>query len=121
LLESFLLFSHSYKVDGEHSINLEIALLLIPTRVKNNRRYKLVKTLEFRSGSNDKNLQIQSDEIVNLYRGKKVISCNLRLVKAINDKGEEFSFLTNLFDSVASEIADIYKKRWDIAKSFLNL
>lgn len=88
------------------------------TRVKNNRRYKLVKTLEFRSGSNDKNLQIQSDEIVNLYRGKKVISCNLRLVKAINDKGEEFSFLTNLFDSVASEIADIYKKRWDIEVFF---
>ena len=88
------------------------------TRVKNNRRYKPVKPLEFPSGVNDKNLQIQSDEVVNLYRGKKVINCNLRLVKAINDKGEEFSFLTNLFDSAASEIADIYKKRWDIEVFF---
>jgi hypothetical protein len=88
------------------------------TRVKNNRRYKPVKTLEFPNGVNDKNLQIQSDEVVNLYRGKKVINCNLRLVKAINDKGEEFSFLTNLFDSAASEIADIYKKRWDIEVFF---
>lgn len=88
------------------------------TRVKNNRRYKPVKTLEFPSGVKDKNLQIQSDEVVNLYRGKKVINCNLRLVKAINDKDEEFSFLTNLFDSAASEIADIYKKRWDIEVFF---
>ncbi|MEI6372011.1 MAG: IS4 family transposase, partial [Nostocales cyanobacterium ELA608] len=88
------------------------------TRVKNNRRYKPVKTLEFPNGVNDKNLQIQSDEVVNLYRGKKVINCNLRLVKAINDQGEEFSFLTNLFDSAASEIADIYKKRWDIEVFF---
>lgn len=88
------------------------------TRVKNNRRYKPVKPLEFPSGVNDKNLQIQSDEVVNLYRGKKVINCNLRLVKAINDKDEEFSFLTNLFDSAASEIADIYKKRWDIEVFF---
>jgi hypothetical protein len=88
------------------------------TRVKNNRRYKPVKTLEFPNGVNDKNLQIQSDEVVNLYRGKKVINCNLRLVKAINDQGKEFSFLTNLFDSAASEIADIYKKRWDIEVFF---
>lgn len=88
------------------------------TRVRNNRRYKLVKKLEFQSKFNDKNLQIQSDEIVNLYGGKGVINCNLRLVKAINDKDEEFWFLTNLFDSTASEVADIYKKRWDIEVFF---
>jgi len=88
------------------------------TRVKNNRRYKCVKKLEFQSNFNDKSLQIQSDEVVNLHRGRTVINCNLRLIKAINDKGKEFSFLTNLFDSATREIAEIYKKRWDIEVFF---
>ena len=37
-----------------------------------------------------------------------------RLIKAVNEDGKEVSFLTNIMDLSAEQIAEIYKKRWDI-------
>lgn len=64
------------------------------TRSKSNRRYKIVAQNEIKTRKDSK-LEIISDEIINLYQGKKLTKNNLRLIKAINESGTQILFLTN--------------------------
>jgi IS4 transposase len=54
-----------------------------------------------------------------LYKQQsKRVTCDLRLVKAKNKKGEELWFLTNIFYLSAQEVSLFYKRRWDIELFF---
>lgn len=66
-----------------------------------------------------KDLNIISDEIVNLYDKKhKQIKCNLRLIKVISQEAGKLWFLTNILYLSAQDIASTYKKRWEIEVFF---
>jgi len=88
------------------------------TRIKQNRKYNVVKTNAIIISIDDK-LEIISDEIVNLYdkKGKK-INCELRLIKARNVEQQELYFLTNIDYLSAQDIGEAYKRRWDIEVFF---
>jgi len=68
----------------------------------------------------NRELEIVSDSVVQL-RSKDVhwIKESFRLVKTVNKKtGKPLLFLTNIMDSSAFEITEIYKARWDIEVFF---
>lgn len=76
--------------------------------------------------------ELVKDSKVNLYTGRPIqnkkgnihhreekVENNFRLVVIKNEKtGKEFWFLTNEFELSAKEIADYYRKRWDIEVFF---
>ncbi len=84
------------------------------TRMKENRKYTVVKINPIQNNK-DRPLEIISDEVVNLYdkKGKK-IHCDLRFIKAKNANQHVLSFLTNIDDLSAQDISEAYKRRWDI-------
>lgn len=88
------------------------------TRIKQNRKYNVVKTNAIIINIDDQ-LEIISDEIVNLYdkKGKK-INCELRLIKAKNAAQQELYFLTNIDYLSAQDVGEAYKRRWDIEVFF---
>ena len=88
------------------------------TRMKENRKYTVVKTNLIQINQ-DGPLEIISDEIINLYdnEGKK-ISCDLRFIKAKNADQQALFFLTNIDDLSAQDIGEAYKRRWDIEVFF---
>lgn len=88
------------------------------TRVNFNRKCLVIKELKLLP-SNETDLRIISDEIVNLYNKKnQKISTNLRMIKAKTGVGRELCFLTNILNLNAYDIAQTYKKRWDIEVFF---
>lgn len=84
------------------------------TRINTNRNYKILKNNPVKESGN-KDLKILSDQIIYLYgHREKIVKCELRLIKAINKSGNELRFLTNLLDLSSFEVAESYKRRWDI-------
>ena len=64
-------------------------------------------------------LVIENDSNVYLYGKGKIIECPFRVVMGrISNTSEPIWFLTNITDLNAYQIADIYKKRWDIEVFF---
>ena len=88
------------------------------TRVKQNRKYHIIKTNEIIVNIGDK-LEIISDKIINLYnKDHQKINCELRLIKALNQDKQELLFLTNINYLSAQDVAESYKKRWEIEVFF---
>ena len=55
----------------------------------------------------------------NIHKREELVETNFRLVVIKNEKtNKEFWFLTNEFELSAKEIADYYRKRWDIEVFF---
>jgi transposase len=89
------------------------------TRIKQNRLYHIIKTHPITAKNATDKLDITSDEIVNLYaKGNRRIYCELRLIRAKNEHGEELYFLTNIAYLEARDICEMYKRRWDIEVFF---
>ncbi len=88
------------------------------TRVKVGRKHDIVKSNELTKESDIEG--IISDQIVMLYgkQGHKPINNELRLIVLKNKAGEGIWFLTNLFETPAVSIAQMYKRRWDIEVFF---
>ncbi len=49
---------------------------------------------------------------------KPPLTTSLRLIKMLNKEGNELWFLTNLFDMSSLDIAELYRRRWDIEVFF---
>lgn len=88
------------------------------TRLKLGRRYKSLSANEIQ-GCEQGELKILSDENIHVYnKHGEEINCKLRLIKAQKTQGEEFWFLSNIFDLPSCDIADAYKHRWEIEVLF---
>lgn len=90
------------------------------TRANPNIAYQLISVHSEVPGEKKGNLTFISDELVKLYDSghKHITAHSYRLIKAENDKGEKVYFITNLIDIPADDIAEMYRKRWDIEVFF---
>lgn len=66
-----------------------------------------------------KTLEISEDYWVRLYGAKhKLAGHGVRLIKAVNKKGEALWFITNVKELLAGEVTELYKRRWEIEVFF---
>ena len=95
---------------------------LFVTRLHYNARFEVIRPYrpnDFYSDTED--LEFVQDSVVKLYKdgGKKQTENEFRLLQFhLKKDGKNIYFLTNVWDIDASEIAYIYKKRWDIEVLF---
>ena len=90
------------------------------TRLNLNTRYQVIQQHQSCVGIVDKNLEYLWDNIVYLYgNASKLYKVPLRMIKVkIKGKDDYMFLLTNVLDLSAQQIAQIYKKRWDIEVLF---
>jgi hypothetical protein len=89
------------------------------TRVKENTRYKVVEELATVKDMQIGNLSVGADSLVYLYNSdSKKTTTIFRLLRAKNEQGKSFLFLSNMKGAAAEDIIMIYKKRWDIEVFF---
>jgi len=90
------------------------------TRLKINARYQVIKQLSDVSRLRKGDLKFKNDCLVYLAsKGTRFYKHPFRLICAENIKtGENLYFLTNNIELSAKEVADIYKKRWEIEVFF---
>lgn len=89
------------------------------TRINNTKNYKIVSSNKVPNRIH-KNLEIVDDQIVILRSKYSKPTIPLRLIKTTQkDKNNEnILFLTNCTEIEATEVIDIYAKRWDIEVFF---
>lgn len=90
------------------------------TRLNLNTRYQVVEQHQSCVGIEDENLEYLWDNIVYLYgNGSKLYQEPLRMIK-VRMKGKDscMFLLTNVLDLPIQQIAQVYKKRWDIEVLF---
>jgi len=85
------------------------------TRLRHNADYKIIEDHPV-----DPKTGIQRDAVVWLgYRGTRYrMKKRLRMVECLDNEGNPFRVITNDFDMSAQEIADVYRKRWQIELFF---
>lgn len=90
------------------------------TRLNLNTRYQILEEHQSCLGIEDENLEYLWDNIVYLYgNGSKLYKESLRMIKVkIKDKNSYMFLLTNVLDLSIQQIAQVYKKRWDIEVLF---
>lgn len=94
--------------------------ILFVTRLKSTARYTILKSLAMNNKQNDQRIKITSDSQIELY-GKShapTKSFLRRIVAQSVETDSELIFLTNIKDMEPIEVANIYKKRWDIEVFF---
>ena len=103
-----------------YKINLSEAYFV--TRIKSNTAYKVVRELEVSEADKEK---IFSDEVIHLTnkspRGGKInkyAKKDLRLVTVIREGKTLMPVITNDFKRSATEISELYKRRWQIELFF---
>jgi Transposase DDE domain/Domain of unknown function (DUF4372) len=92
------------------------------TRLKDNAVTKEIQSLEITYSEDrllNKDIKLISDKLMKLgsmytYQTKK----SYRVIKLIDDKGKELTFVTNILELSTEEIAWLYKKRWEIELFF---
>jgi len=103
-------------------------------RTKENRKFEEVESFQNTENNPQKwdDWEVLKDSKVKLYTGKPILNkrgnihhreelveTEFRLVAIKNEKtNKEFWFLTNEFELSSKEIADYYRKRWDIEVFF---
>ncbi len=104
-------------VDLEQMWRINLAGALFVMRPKDNMRFETIRILP----ENKPSSNIRSDYVARLIipKSKQLYLDDLRIVKALDpDSGEIITFITNNFFFSASEIALIYRHRWDIEVFF---
>lgn len=90
------------------------------TRLNLNTRYQVIENRELREEYSDEELQYIWDHTVYLYgNASQLYQEPLRLIKVKIRKNNKYMLLlTNAFHLCAQQIAQVYKKRWDIEVLF---
>jgi Transposase DDE domain len=90
------------------------------TRLNERNRYKFLRAHAEVLPGTVEGLNFVGDSIVHLYGdGTKLVKEEFRLIEAIVVKtGKKIFFLTNVLTMGASEIAQVYRQRWDIEVFF---
>jgi hypothetical protein len=89
------------------------------TRMKDNAVFNIVKTIYETTLLEGKSGVLKEQYIILMYKeGNVEKTLLLRRILYRDEKGREYVFLTNNFDISAQEVADIYKKRWQIELLF---
>jgi hypothetical protein len=90
------------------------------SRLKQNNRARSLATYRHIQGRRADGLRFERDERVELYAsGQEVIGHEFRLIEAVDEaSGRVLSFVTNLWELSAMDIARIYRARWDIEVFF---
>lgn len=104
-------------VDLEQMWRINLAGAFFVMRPKDNMRFETIRILP----DNEPASNIRSDYVARLIipKSKQLYRDDLRIVKALDpDSGEIITFITNNFFFSASEIALIYRHRWDIEVFF---
>lgn len=98
--------------------NLDKNNFLFVTRLKDGTKYQVLEeNTDIPVKVN--NLKVLSDQKVFLFKtNAKLVEHPFRMIRALNSKGKEYKFLTNLFELPCEQILEIYKRRWDIEVFF---
>jgi hypothetical protein len=93
--------------------------ILFVGRVKTDIDYRLIKNNTIDPKQCSKSVKVIKDIDVKLISNGKILPETFRLVKAeILKTNQPIYFITNYFDVAATEIATIYKRRWEIELFF---
>lgn len=89
-------------------------------RIKIGSKKEVIRSLGNGDGRRIGNLTLISDQEVFLFKnnGFQRTEESFRLIRAENESGEVFMFLTNIFDLEPEVITLFYRKRWDIEVFF---
>lgn len=84
------------------------------TRVSS-QHFKVDKVYKNVKGRSSEDLILVSDELIHFENKKEKREKQYRLITAVNPKNnEKYQFLTNIYFLNSSEIAKLYKSRWEI-------
>lgn len=94
--------------------------VLFVTRLRTDAVYNFLEQHQPVQGIENEHLVFQEDVIISLQDSKgKNTSFNYRLIKAaVKQQQTPIFFLTNIMDMDCVEIAELYRKRWDIEVFF---
>lgn len=126
----------AYKVKGSKAVVFDMGLkgrkrlaglseqgIFFATRLKNP-RYEVVRTHREVAGRQAGKLRLESDLIVRLYASgaQEALPTEFRLITAKCERGKHAGktlyFLTNILDLGAAQVAEVYRRRWDIEVFF---
>lgn len=80
------------------------------TRLKDNALVEVISDIS--------NNQVKREAIITLGEGKKRVKNPLRLIEAYDSQNRLIQIISNDFETPAEEIAEIYRKRWQIELFF---
>ncbi len=80
------------------------------TRLKDNALVEVISDIS--------NNQVKREAIITLGEGKKRVKHPLRLIEAYDSQNRLIQIISNDFETPAEEIAEIYRKRWQIELFF---
>lgn len=95
--------------------------ILFVTRIKTNATYKSIKRREIQNSKHPQSVVITEDLEVNFFEHstKKIIPVSFRFIRGkVTATNEEICFVTNNFELEAYEVAQLYRKRWEIEVFF---
>lgn len=104
---------------GKNFVELDAADINFVTRIKVGRLHKIIETFPTTPSDSTTVIILSDQKILLLRRRMSFFKTEFRLVKARSIKtGEELWFLTNICTSSAHDIAELYRRRWDIEVFF---
>ena len=89
------------------------------TRIKVDRKHQVLENYKLPDFSDNNEGQIIADQKITLWDNEKnkFFDIPFRLIKVLTPK-QEIWILTNIFDLSAYEVAQVYRRRWDIEVFF---